>query len=314
MPRARVTKTTTMIKLATTMPPRPLSAPLSAVEERERRALAHDHAFLDPLPKVSYERLAPGAELALIRRTQVGDPHAGRALLALHGRFIVALTQRMSRRLHDRADLYQEARLGFLRAATQFDPANGAKLTTYAAPKVRNRVTRWRSNHGTDIYVPLHIRDAMKKIRALGPDTPEGRAHAKKVPAAAEVLGIDYGAESFDALPTGIHGLAETLAAEAPSPEEQVADVDRRAWLSKVIASLLSRMSARSRRVILLRYLEGWSCAEVAAELGCCTMNVYQAEKKALRWMRGQLTRLRGVTLDDLPERYTRAPACEASV
>lgn len=292
------------------MPPRhDLDAPLSAIEERERRALAHDHAFLDPLPAVSYKRLAPGAELALIRRAQAGDHRAGRDLLALHGRFIVSLTQRLSRRAHDRADLYQEARLGFLRGVDQFDAGNGAKLTTYAAPKVRNRVTRYRSNHGTDIYVPLHILDGRKKLRALGPETPAGIALAEKHPAAAEVLGIDYGAESFDApAPEGRHGLAEILAAEQDTPEEQVAEVDRRAWLSGMVKSLLSRMSKRSQRVITLRYLEGRSCAEVAKQLGRTTVCVYAQERHALAWMREQLTRMRGVTPDDLPERFASSP------
>jgi len=269
-----------------------LNAPLSAVEERERRSLTRDHAFLDPPPAVSYRAIAPVDELALIARYQAGDGRAGRALLALHGGFIAKMTQRLSRRIALRADLYQVARLGFLRAVAQYDRTNGARLTTYAAPKIRNAVARTRNLLVDDVYVPLHIRDAIHKILTLGRETPEGRAYGEQVPHAREVIDLDYGAESFDTpAAEGRHGLAETLASPHPTPEEQVMEVDHRRWAGEVVTGLLTRMSARSRRVITLRYLKGLSCADVAAQLGCCTMNVYQIEKKALAWMRGQLAR-----------------------
>lgn len=100
----------------------------------------------------SQRRLTDGA---LCRAYQAGDVNAGNQILKRHMGFCISMAARYLGCALPQEDLLQEAQLGLLRAAKDFNPGTGNQLTTYAVWWMRATITR-------------HIHEASKTIRVPG--------------------------------------------------------------------------------------------------------------------------------------------------
>ena len=64
-----------------------------------------------------------GADSDLLRKARAGDPAAFDALVARHGRLVLAVARRVTGHREDAEDVAQEAFLRFYRALADFDPS-----------------------------------------------------------------------------------------------------------------------------------------------------------------------------------------------
>jgi RNA polymerase primary sigma factor len=92
---------------------------------------------------------------ALCRAYQRGDANAGNEILKRHMGFCISMASRYLGCALPQEDLLQEAQIGLLRAAKDFDPDTGFQLTTYAVWWMRATITH-------------HIHEASKTIRVPG--------------------------------------------------------------------------------------------------------------------------------------------------
>lgn len=97
-------------------------------------------------------RLTDGA---LCKAYQRGDVNAGNKILKRHMGFCISMASRYLGCALPQEDLLQEAQIGLLRAAKDFDPDTGFQLTTYAVWWMRATITR-------------HIHEVSKTIRVPG--------------------------------------------------------------------------------------------------------------------------------------------------
>jgi len=65
-------------------------------------------------------------------------------------------------------DMINEGNMGLMRAVDRFDPAKGAKLSTYAAWWIKQSIKRALANQGKTIRLPVHLVDRVAKIRRVG--------------------------------------------------------------------------------------------------------------------------------------------------
>jgi RNA polymerase sigma-32 factor len=99
-----------------------------------------------PLAPAEQERLA-----ALYSRTH--DPRIEHRLIEANLRLVIKVARELDRtRGHQLDDLVQEGTLGLIKAIRRFDPAKGARLTTYAAVWIK-------------AYVLKHIMDNARLVR-----------------------------------------------------------------------------------------------------------------------------------------------------
>jgi RNA polymerase primary sigma factor len=190
------------------------------------------------------------------------------------------------------ADRIQEGNFGLLRAAERFNPQRGAKFSTYAHWWIRQAVTRAVADHGRTIRLPVHMHQAMRKVRRAqnqvfaltGRDArPEEIAGLAEISltTARRLLEVPEEPDSLDIEETRL--LAAEIGSPDPDPEERVAVAEIKAEVRKQIRLL----PAREARVICLRF--GIGCEkehtleEVGLQFGVTRERIRQLESKALR-------------------------------
>jgi RNA polymerase primary sigma factor len=105
-----------------------------------------------------------------VRRTaelQVEYDAAKRELSAGNLRLVVSIAKRYRNRGLSFLDLIQEGNTGLMRAVDKFECARGYKFSTYATWWIRQAITRAIADQSRTIRVPVHMIDAMTRVRTV---------------------------------------------------------------------------------------------------------------------------------------------------
>lgn len=89
---------------------------------------------------------------------------ARKELVERNLRFVISVARPYQGLGLDLSDLISEGNIGLHMAVERFNPHNGAKLITYAAWWIRQRIRKALSNQGKTIRVPVHMHDKISKI------------------------------------------------------------------------------------------------------------------------------------------------------
>jgi RNA polymerase primary sigma factor len=101
---------------------------------------------------------------------QVEYDAAKRELSAGNLRLVVSIAKRYRNRGLSFLDLIQEGNTGLMRAVDKFEHARGYKFSTYATWWIRQAITRAIADQSRTIRVPVHMIDAMTRVRTATRD------------------------------------------------------------------------------------------------------------------------------------------------
>jgi RNA polymerase primary sigma factor len=143
---------------------------------------------VDKLPSVTVARASSGGDFALrmylreISETplltveqevelaaliQNGDAAARDRMIRANLRLVVKIAHDYEGMGLPLLDMINEGNMGLMRAVQRFDPAKGAKLSTYAAWWIKQSIKRAIANQGRTIRVPVHLVDRIAKIKRV---------------------------------------------------------------------------------------------------------------------------------------------------
>ncbi len=238
------------------------------------------------LPGVRYEASQPddptgdGDVMDLHRRyRRTRDPRLREALVGRHADLVRRLAGRFAHRGEELDDLVQVAFWGLLKAVDRFDPDHGVRFATFATPTIMGELKRHFRDRRWNIRVPRAVQENYLRVREASELLFQDLGRAPSIDdivsctglSAPEVLEALEAGASFH--PVSLNGAAwEHLGQQGffgrPCPDLQSAE-DR-----CQLASLLSGLPSRDRRILWLRFGQELRQHEIAAQLGISQMHV----------------------------------------
>lgn len=259
------------------------------------RFYMHD---IGDIPLVTVEE-----EAELAARIKRGDKAALNQLVRANLRLVVKIAHDFKSIGLPLQDLISEGNIGLMRAAEKFDPAKGAKFSSYAAWWIKQNMRRALAEKNKTIRVPIASATKMKKIKSAANTLSE---ELGREPTTAEIATrLDFServvkrlkrsdnktVSLHDPIMRGEDGEINSLIPdESNCPPDQAMD-ERES--SKRLRQLLQALDQRECTILLMRYgLDGKpprTLEEISKHIGRTRERVRQIQKRALKKLRSQI-------------------------
>ena len=248
--------------------------------------------------------LTPPQEIELAAKITNGDGKARTLMISSNLRLVVTIAQDYANLGLPLLDVISEGNIGLMTAVDRFDPAKGAKLSTYAAWWIRQSIKRALSNQSKTIRLPVHLGDKISKMRRVALQMSEELGREPTDDELGEEIGIASGKvshlktasirpASLDA-PISDDDLTEfgesVADEEARTPFESLRDKD----LHNNVDGLLEVLDDREKKIISQRFGFGGgerkTLQEVGNKLRVSRERIRQLENIALSKLRRALS------------------------
>ena len=121
--------------------------------------------YLQEIGRISL--LTPQQEIELAGKIKKGDVAAREQMINANLRLVVTIARDYMNLGLPLLDLISEGNIGLTKAVERFDPAKGAKLSTYAMWWIKQSIKRALANQSKTIRLPVHLVDKLAKVRRV---------------------------------------------------------------------------------------------------------------------------------------------------
>src|SRR5256886_5159309 len=111
--------------------------------------------------------LTPQQEIELAAKIKKGDAAARERMINSNLRLVVTIARDYINLGLPLLDLISEGNIGLTKAVERFDPAKGAKLSTYAMWWIKQSIKRALADQSKMIRLPLHLVGTVSKDRRI---------------------------------------------------------------------------------------------------------------------------------------------------
>jgi RNA polymerase primary sigma factor len=249
--------------------------------------------------------LTPHQEIELAGKIKKGDAEARERMINSNLRLVITIAHDYANLGLPLLDLISEGNIGLTKAVERFDPAKGAKLSTYAAWWIKQSIKRALANQAKTIRLPVHLVDKVAKVHRVSLQMSDELGREPTDEELGEELGIarekvarlkSAGTRpaSFDAPVADDDSteFGEMIGDEnAQTPFESLRDRN----LLNEIGGLLEILSEREQKIIAERFgLTGGkpkTLENVAKHFGITRERIRQLQNIALAKLRRALTK-----------------------
>src|SRR5579875_3323729 len=187
--------------------------------------------------------------------------------------------------------LVQVASLAIIKAVDRFDPTRGVEFTTYATRTVIGELKRHFRDRGWSVRAPRRVQELYLELGQTISDLSQQLGRSPRVDELAKATGATEEAV-LEALEAG-QGYRSTsidvadrqdelLARRLSIDDSRLAEIDDRS----VLAPALARLAPRERWILHLRFVDGLTQSEIAAQIGISQMHVSRLLKASLAQLR----------------------------
>jgi RNA polymerase sigma-B factor len=193
-------------------------------------------------------------------------------------------------------DLVQAAYVGLVKAVNGFDPSHERDFLSYAVPTVTGEVKRYFRDFGWAVRPPRRVQELQGSIAKASSELTQRLGRSPRPSEVAEALQMDvdsviealaadgaFTPASLD-VPVGDDGAA-TLGDLMPDDDLHFASAEARVVLGPAVRAL----GPRDRRILELRFFQGWTQEQIARDIGVTQMQVSRLLSRILRDLRNQL-------------------------
>lgn len=277
---------------------------------RERQPYDGNTAFNLYLREVGQTKLlTPQEETELAARIKKGDKKAREQMIKANLRLVVKIAREYEDYGMPLLDLINEGNMGLMKAVERFDPAKGAKLSTYSAWWIKQSIKRALANQSKTIRLPVHVVDKLFHMRQAAVKLQEVLGREPTDEELGEELG--FSAQKVAQLRTAAIRPASLEAPLGDDETSRIADVVRDETADtpyeqleeKTNTSMLRELVATldPREAEILRYRFGLdgdperTLEEVGQKFGVTRERIRQIQNVALNKLRKQIEKLETV-------------------
>jgi len=225
---------------------------------------------------------------ALLERAKKGDKAAREELINGNIRLVLSVIQKFIGRGENVDDLFQVGCIGLIKAIDNFDTSHDVKFSTYGVPMIAGEIRRYLRDN-SPVRVSRSMRDTAYKVLQVKEKLMAEKGREPSVEEIAKELDIKKEEVVFamDAIcdPVSLYEPVYTDGGESICVMDQVGDTKNtdENWLEQIaLAEAISRLGEREKHILALRFYDGKTQMEVAAEVGISQAQVSRLEKNAI--------------------------------
>lgn len=207
---------------------------------------------------------------------------------------ITSLARRYGGRGEQFEDLQQVASLGLVKAIERFDLDRDVELVTYIFPTVVGELKRHFRDRIWAVSVPRRLKELHQQVSRLLEDQTARLGRSPTIAELAEAAGVTeeevveaieagraYSARSLTSSPE-LDGDSDFELIDLLEVEEHgYEDAENR----ELLASGIKALDERERRIVQLRFVDGLTQSQIAAEVGVSQMHVSRLIRRALEML-----------------------------
>jgi len=193
-------------------------------------------------------------------------------------------------------DLVQVGCIGLINAIDRFEPDRGVELTTYAVPTILGEIQRHFRDKAWAVHVPRSVKELNVRLTRLLDGLTAELGRSPTIEELAQAAGAEDD-EVIEALESAHAYSARSLSAplddESSGALAELVGADEGGYEQVeegvVLDAGLTALDERERRIVELRFFQGLTQSQIAAEIGISQMHVSRLLRRALQTMRGRI-------------------------
>ena len=231
----------------------------------------------------------------LFLRVREGDTQARQRLVQGNLRLVLSVIQKFAGRGENADDLFQVGCVGLIKGIDNFNVDLNVLPSTYLVPMIIGEIRRYLRDNSA-IRVSRSMRDTAYKVlqvkeRLQGESqrepTVDEIAKAMCIPRSEVVTAMDAIMD-----PVSLYEPIYTDGGDTVCGMDQIGDTKNtdESWLEQIaISEAISKLGDREKHILNLRFYEGKTQMQVAAEIGISQAQVSRLEKNAINQIKKNL-------------------------
>lgn len=238
--------------------------------------------------------LSPSETVKFLRLAKEGDEKAKERLILENTSLIKCIVKRFCGRGVEYDDLFQLGAIGLIKAINNFDESFDVRFSTYAVPMIIGEIKRFLRDDGSIKVsrlikgLSVKINQYLEELRKAGKESPTVMDIAKHFVVDKDEVVLALGSLNKPlSLYESVNDEGDKkveLIDKIASNEKEEDFIDR-----LMLERLISELSIRERKIILMRYYGDRTQSEIAKELGVSQVQVSRLETKIVEKLKAKM-------------------------
>lgn len=229
--------------------------------------------------------------MELIAKAQKGDESAKTVLIEQNTPLIKSIVRRYLGKNVEYDDLFQISSIGLLKAINNFSLDYNVRFSTYAVPMILGEIKRFMRDDGF-LKVSRSIKTLSSKINQFVDGYKKEHSAEPTIDLIAQQFSIEPSEVVFamDAsrMPLSLHEKANDADEKSQCLMDKLASPNKDEELINrvILRSVIDQLTAREKKIIILRYFRDKTQSEIAQLLGVSQVQVSRLENKIMEKIR----------------------------